>query len=130
MKGQAATELLTLIGIGLLIIIPLFYFTLLHSSQSTSQLLATDAVNTIANNADYLYSLGNQSATTVNVRLPEGLVSASVKGKAIILKLSTSAGVTDVFAVTKANLTGSLPAASGNYLIKLQNINSIINISR
>ena len=121
--------MLTIVGVGLAIILPLFYFSLFYSSQATAQVLASDAVNSIAYSADYLYSLGNQSATTLRIRLPEGIANSAVGSKTILLKLNTTAGTTDVFAVTKANVTGSLPKKSGYYLIKLQNVNSAINIS-
>ena len=129
MKSQIATELLTIVVIGIITTTSLFYLTLYHSSQSTSQILATSAVNTIANSADYLYSIGNQSSITLTLKFPEGIVNTSIVNKTIILKLSTSAGITDIFAVTKANLAGSLPNVSGIYRIKLQNIDNLIKIS-
>ena len=129
MKSQIATELLTIAVIGIIITTTLFYLTLYHSSQSASQVLATSAVNTIANSADYLYSIGNQSSITLTLKFPEGIVNTSIVNKTIILKLSTSAGITDIFAVTKANLAGLLPNVSGIYRIKLQNIDNLIKIS-
>ncbi len=129
MKGQFATEMLTIVVIGLFIIIPLFYFSLFHSSQAASQIVATDAVNSIANTADYLYSLGNQSATTIIIKIPESIVSTAIINKTILLKLQTTAGVQDVFAITKANITGFLPNKTGDYQIKLQNLGNRINIT-
>lgn len=130
MRGQAATEMLTVISIGLLIVIPLFYITLFNSSQSTSQIIASETVNKVASSADYVYALGNESSINLNVRIPPEIVSGLVGSKTILLKLRTNAGTTDIFALTKANVTGTLPTSSGNYLIKLKNINSTINISR
>lgn len=113
-RGQIATEYLLLVGIAFLAIIPIFYYALTSSSQNIKMNEAADFVNTIAKTADIVYALGPGSQDYVKVTLPGGVESISFEGNEITLKLKIFRSISDVFAESKTNLTGSLPITSGS----------------
>ena len=115
MKSQVALEYLIVASIAIAIILPIFYYSFTYSSGSVSFSQAQDAVNTLAKAADYVYSLGVGSKTRVSIIIPNNVVSSSVTDKRILLKIRTSAGVSDMVAFTKANVSGSIPTSYGYY---------------
>ncbi|MHA1872854.1 MAG: hypothetical protein ACTSVB_01960 [Candidatus Heimdallarchaeaceae archaeon] len=119
MKGQVATEYLTIVGIGLFIVTIVFYYTITYSSESVSVNQAKEATDTIANAADYVYSMGVGSQTTIVINLPNRIVESHVENKEILFKLGLKSGITDVYSITKGEVSGSLPTRHGRHYITL-----------
>ena len=119
MKAQAATEYLIMVGVGLLIITTIFYYTMQYSSESISINQAQETTETIAIAADYVYSLGQGSKTRVVVQIPERVIDSYVENNEIGLKVSLRSGIIDVFSVTKGTVSGNIPTFSGRHYIFL-----------
>lgn len=130
MKSQAAFEYLLVIAFGLAVIIPIFYFSIVSSSESVIASQAQDAVNTLAKTADYVYSLGSGSSAKVTITIPQKVVNTTVQDKFILIQLKLSSGISDIKATTTANLTGSIPAEPGTYNIFLNMTEKEVKISR
>ncbi len=76
---------------------------------------------------------GPGAKTVVAVFFPEGIDSNAsrtfVGNKQVQLSLFTGTGNTDVFASTKANVSGTLPTSSGNhFLLVSMNQSGIVEI--
>lgn len=127
-RGQIATEYLILIGVIFLAIIPIFYYALQQSSQNVRMNEANDFVNTIAKTADMVYALGPGSQDYIKVEMPGGVESISINRNEILLKVRIFGGVADIFAYSKANLTGSLTTTSGSHHVSVKNLNGTIQI--
>lgn len=128
-RGQVALEYIILIGALFLALIPIFYYALQQSSQNIRMNEANDFVNTLAATADMVYALGPGSQDRVRVIIPSGVKSISVSGNEILLKLSIFGGVSDIYATTKANLTGELPVRKGICYISVKTLeNGIVQI--
>ncbi len=127
-RGQVAIEYLLLIGVIFLAVIPVFYYALQQSSQDVRMNEASDFVNTLAKTADVVYALGPGSRDYVNVVMPGGVENISIIRNEILLKVKIFGGMADIFAYSKANLTGSLSTISGSRHVSVKNINGTVRI--
>ena len=118
--GQASLEQLVVIAAALTFIAIAFYFASSYSSDSVKIAQSQDAVERLAAGADYVYSLGPGSKDYVTIYIPEDIESMLVNGSRVVFTIRTSAGTTDVFSNTKAELIGSLPAYRGKQKILIQ----------
>jgi len=128
-KAQLSLEFLFIILIGLVILGPIYVFTLSNSSDNIKVSKAQSAVDTMGRNIDYVYSLNKGSVITVDVDVPEGITGYNVTGKQIFYQVGTSVGTTDAFYVTKANLTGTLPTSQGRHTVFLNNTGGGVTIA-
>ena len=119
-RGQSSFEYIIIVGVLLIIIIPFFYYAFSESNSNIKLNQADDAVKAIAGAADSVYSLGPGSKQFVYITIPDGVTSTSVTSKTVQLQISIFGGTSDIYATTKANLTGSLPASKGTYRLSLE----------
>ncbi|MBI2545680.1 hypothetical protein HYV81_00705 [Candidatus Woesearchaeota archaeon] len=123
-RGQVSFEYIVIAGILLVITLPFFYYAFSESNTAIKLNQADDAVKSIARAADTVYSLGPGSKLFVVVSIPDGVQNTSITSKTVQLQLSIYGGVSDIYANTKANLTGSIPTARGTYKLSLEMLNS------
>ncbi|MBI2084715.1 MAG: hypothetical protein HYT70_03855 [Candidatus Aenigmarchaeota archaeon] len=128
MKSQVALEYLFVIGLVTMIILPIFYFSTTNSLDSVRVSQAQDTVDALAKASDYVYSLGVGSSEKISIIIPDGVLESSVQNKTILLRLQLSSGVSDMKAVTKANVTGSVPNATGTYNVIVNMTGSYVEI--
>ncbi len=130
MKSQAALEYMLIVGLVLAILAPLVLYVYQQAEVSTRMQQAEVAVNAIAAAADNLYAQGPGAKSTINVFLPAGYSGGSVSNRTVNIKVFISSTYADVIALSKANLTGSLPASSGYKQIVLEMLSSgLVNVS-
>ena len=130
MKSQTSLEYLIVASFVVAAIIPVFYYTLTYSTDSIRVSQTQDAVNSISKAADFVYSVGEGSSYKIIIALPENIENSSVSRNVISLKLRTSSGSSDIIAITKANVSGSLPIASGVHSILLNMTGSTVTIKQ
>ncbi|MFH0835181.1 MAG: hypothetical protein V1881_02465, partial [Candidatus Micrarchaeota archaeon] len=123
---QAAVEYLSIIALSLAALLPLWYFVS-TSTDSVKQDLrvgsARQAVFKLRDAADLAYAQGSPSEFVVEVNVPESISSAYVSGNEVVLRLEVRGGITDIFAVTTANLTGDISAmqnSQGVHLVRVR----------
>ncbi|HLC59628.1 MAG TPA: hypothetical protein VJH34_03830 [archaeon] len=122
MKAQSAIEYFIIISIGLMIIIPYLVYSnslLLGYKDDSNVNAAKNAVNKLGQNADWVFSQGEPAKITTEVFIPDGLTAIQFINNTIIFKVRTSAGISDIFYTSTANITGLLSIASGYYSITL-----------
>ncbi|MFA4946247.1 MAG: hypothetical protein WC607_01760 [Candidatus Micrarchaeia archaeon] len=111
MRGQAAIEYLVIVALSLAVLLPLWFYVDTNRTQVEGQLrlgYAQQAVNRLRDAADLVYAQGPPAQIYVEVNVPPGIASASVSGRAISLFVNSQWGPNEVYAVTVANVTGSL----------------------
>jgi len=121
-KAQSAIEYFIIISIGLMIIIPYLVYSnslLLGYKDDSNVNAAKNAVNKLGQNADWVFSQGEPAKITTEVFIPDGLTAIQFINNTIIFKVRTSAGISDIFYTSTANITGLLSIASGYYSITL-----------
>jgi len=123
-KSQIATEYILIMGLVLVVTIPLLYYSMSESSINVQLNQAEDAVNTIAKAADTVYSIGPGTKKYVWINMPGGVQSQSTANKTVLIKLYIFKGISDVFAETKADLTGAVPISKGQHNILVEMLES------
>lgn len=131
MKGQTGLEYMIIIAIILAIIIPMASYIWQQNEVVTRTRQAEITANSIASAADSLWAQGPGSKTTLNIFLPDGYsqTESKLSGRLILLKIYTPAGYNDAIAITKANITGSLPSDSGYKQLKLEVAEGRVKVS-
>lgn len=132
MKSQVAIEYLTIIGIGLMILIPVIgYLNNMYISYRDDNRisLAKTTVSKLGNYADWVFSQGPPAKKTVEIYLPEGIEKISFENNTINFRLKTLSGSTDIFYQTIAPINGNLPNGSGYYFVSLVAYEDYVNIT-
>jgi uncharacterized protein (UPF0333 family) len=116
-KGQVSTEYVLIIGMVMLVSLPIIYFALRESNTYIQLNKANDAVLTLAKSADSVYALGPGSKKMISINMPGDVRGYSLANKSVNIQMYVFGGLSDVFATTKADLTGLIPISRGEQRI-------------
>lgn len=132
MKIQVALEYLIIISFALMVLIPYLLY-LQNASQNLKEdnnlVIASNSLKKIGEMADWVFSQGEPARIEVLVQIPPNVEEISFNGKVMNWKVRTSAGLSDIYYISIANLTGNLPTKPGYYKILIQAIENGVNIS-
>jgi len=129
--GQVAMEYLLIASFTLFLISIFIYFGMasLHSSQSEIKTnLAKDTLEKIGQMADWVYSQGEPSRVTFTAFLPDNVYSITIENNVISFKLKNEK-TTDLFYMTRGNLTGSILPLPGNHIFLVEAVQGLVNIT-
>jgi uncharacterized protein (UPF0333 family) len=131
MRGQSSIEYLVIIGIVIITIALTAGLAWQENEISTRINQANIAVKKIAASAENIYAQGPGSKSVISVIVPVGYSSSksSINENQILFVINTPGGEMTVFAITKANVTGSLPTGPGFRNIELKTIEGYVNIT-
>lgn len=101
-KAQFAMEYMLLIGLLLVVLIPILYYSMQNLNYETTSSQATESVNALAKTADTVYSLGPGNKKFVQIAIPSGKMA--IGQNEILLKLEIMGGASDVFQTASAKL--------------------------
>ena len=119
-QGQSSLEYVIIVGLLFVILTPLVYYAVNTSSERIKVSQAEDAVNTIATAANEVYALSPGSKKYVWVAIPGGVQLAQVSNSEVSLTISWGVGTSDIVAITKSPVLGSLPSDKGTYRISVE----------
>jgi len=126
-KAQAAFEYMVIVIIALGFMIPIWLYVTSVKSNTTQELSLSYAKNTVeklASTADLIYSQGAPAKVKVNVYIPDGVIGYLLANYTINLVMVYESTVTDVFAVSRARINGTLPTSEGNYWIQIEAVDN------
>ena len=123
-RGQLSTEYLFITGLVLITIIALFYFSIRQSTISVQMNQAEETVFTLSNAANSVYALGPGAKKFVYVTVPGGTNTITLTNNEININYYINKQNTDVFAETKADLTGSVPISPGTHRLYVKTLDS------
>jgi len=109
-RAQVSLEYMTMLGLSLVIFAGVLYIATTLISTSRTQIdvdTAYRAVQGIKESADFIYVHGHPSKIQSSIHIPSNVEDLSIQGKVVRITLSVGKSFTDVYAVTKANMTGS-----------------------
>jgi len=134
MKGQAAIEYFTIISVALLILIPLVAYLnqlLIGYRDDVRLTQASEAVNKIGENVDWVFAQGPPAKRTIRVYIPDGIESITYPNDDTInFRIKTSAGYSDVYYVTNARLENcNIPTNSGYYYLAIEAFSDHVEIN-
>ena len=122
-RGQVGIEYAALMLFALIALLPIAFFAYQNLGWQNRVAQAQVATARIAAEADLIAAQGAGAKGTVEVFFPDSIDSNSsrtfVNGKQVQLSLLAPNGRNDIFAVTKANVTGTLPSSSGMHTISV-----------
>lgn len=121
-RGQASVEYVIIVGVILVALIPLFFYSLNKVNQEIKISEADDTVNSVANAADIVYSLGTGTRKYIQITIPSGVVESVVNGTLVMLKVNVYGSVSDFYADTIPIISGTLPMEKGTYTIVLESL--------
>ncbi len=138
--GQASLEYMVMLGISLTIFAAILYLTTVLISSSTSQIgvdSALRSVERIKEAADFIYIHGHPSKTRINVQVPSNIEDISIQNHVVKFRIYAGLGYTDIYDVTKGNLTSNLEAIcyggycrEGYYVLNVESTDlGVINIT-
>ena len=130
MRAQVSVEYLIVVGIGLLLLTPVILYatSLLFSSKKELRIeLAEDAVESLAEAADWVYSLGPPSRMELTIYIPEKVNETLIENHTILMKLEDYPS--PISTTTKANVTGNIPVENGYYKVLVIAEENCVNIS-
>ncbi len=131
-KLQSGFEMLLIFGIGIAILTPAFIYAMtarINYSDTYGTSAAQNVVNKIAEAADSIYLQGEPSRIVLNLYFPEKISETSIADKTIMIKLSISPGITDIYQTTDEDVSGTLPTTSGIHKVTIENKGDYISIS-
>ncbi|MBN2250776.1 MAG: hypothetical protein JW724_01705 [Candidatus Altiarchaeota archaeon] len=142
-RGQASLEYMVMLAISLLIFTAIIGFSMNMVSNVKSQLgvdSAFKAVEEIKEASDFIYVHGHPSKIRRNVRMPSNMENLTLSDNFIRISISTGQSYTDIYDVTKANITAvdaidficpEGACRGGSYVLNMESLESgyDVNIS-
>lgn len=141
MPGQASVELISILGISLVVIL---VFSVLSSDflssigVSRNYADARDSVQKLVNAADLVYAQGEGASAVVLVKIPaDSNLSSTLSyigkpsnaaGSVASTVINLRVGSSDVLAVAKETVSGSWPQVSGTYYMRAESKGSYVAI--
>jgi uncharacterized protein (UPF0333 family) len=116
-RGQSGLEYIVLVGIVLVVLIPLIYYSTSTSSEAIKQSQGEDMVWSLANAADEVYVLSPGTKKYVWINVPGNIQDFQINSTEISVTFS---GFGDIVAATKATVVGKIPIARGRYKIPIE----------
>ena len=130
--GQVAFEYMIIVAAVLVFLIPVWTYVSGVQMQAGSELsisYARNAAEQIADTAGLVYSQGPPAKVNMRIYIPSGVEEINIIGKTIVLRVRTTAGVSDVFSISIAEMNGTLPSQEGNYLVTVEAKDGFVQIS-
>ena len=108
-KAQSSLEYMVMLAISLLIF-GVVLFVSMNMLMGYNSQIAVDAsfraVEDIKEATDFVYTHGHPSKISIKVRIPSGIENISISGNLIKMSIATGQSYTDIYDITKANVTG------------------------
>ncbi len=130
-KAQVATEYIIIAGIVMVFLIPLWTYMGGIRDQISIQMMisyAQNAADRLAETAELIYSQGPPAKISIKVYIPGNVEHVKIGNRTVSLGIRTIAGVSDVFARSRAEINGSLPASQGIYWITVEAQEGLVQI--
>lgn len=130
MRAQASLEYLIIVGVALLILTPAIFYAneIINSSKKElRRKIAENTVEIIAENSDWVYSLGEPSMVIVKVYVPELVEYINISQFKVAIKFKDSPEI--ISKSTRANITGFIPSNEGYYNILIKAEKNFVNVS-
>ena len=131
-SGQAALEYMIIISIALVMISPLILRsqeTIGNIQSAKNTVTLGSSLDTIQKGVKLVYSQGEPSKLSFDVKIPPGVVNASVQDTYIYYAIEVNGGEAPYYRFFDFNLTGELPEERGLYTISAKSEGDNVNIS-
>jgi uncharacterized protein (UPF0333 family) len=131
MRAQTAIEYLSIIGIVLVFVIPIWAYLVTLEQQTSTELslsYSKNAARQIADTSSLVYSQGPPAKISFQVYIPIGIENILIDNKNIVFNVSIGPAYTDVFATSTATMNGTLSKEPGYYTIQIIAVDDRVDI--
>ncbi len=131
-KVQVAFEYMIIVGIVIAFLIPVWAYISGVQQRTNTELslsYAKSAAEMVTSTADLVYSQGPPAKVNVMVFMPEGIADVNITNTTIEIKVRVGPANSSVYATSNAELNGTLPTTSGNYLISIEARDNYVQIT-
>jgi len=132
MKAQSSFEYMMVFALAIAFAIPVWvYMSSMQQSagEELSLSYSKNAVNQITSAADLVYTQGSPAKVRLNVYIPSRVEMINITNKTVNFRILTSAGASDVFSESVANMTGTLSNSEGTYWISVESKGNYVQVS-
>jgi hypothetical protein len=131
-KSQIALEYLIVVALAVSILTPILLYanqTLQTQRENNELILARNSVNKIGQTVDWVFSQGFPAKAEIEIYVPRGVEEINISGKTILFRVKTSAGVSDIYYFTLANVTGNISPIPGYTKVNVEALENEIRVS-
>jgi hypothetical protein len=124
MKAQVSVEFMIIFGIALGFAIPVWIYVYSMQQSAGEELsisYAKNAASQIASASDLVYTQGPPAKVRLNVYIPSKTE--------VIFRMASSAGFSDVFSISLAELNGTLSISEGMRWISVESKGDFVQIT-
>jgi len=122
-SGQVSLEFAIIMGFVTLLIIPLisvFYYQVKETNDRVIIEQSYKVAKEIVDEAESVYYMGEPSKSMIKAYIPKHVQSIEISGRSVLFRIKISNSTSDVEAVSRVNLSGSINSAEGLRYIRLQ----------
>jgi uncharacterized protein (UPF0333 family) len=133
MRAQAAMEYLSIIGIVLVFVIPIWAYLITLEQATSSEFslsYSKNAARQIADASSLVYSQGPPAKISFQIYVPAGVENILIDNRSVVFNVSLGPAFTDVFATSTATMNGTLQSNEGYYTIEVISVNSLVQINQ
>jgi uncharacterized protein (UPF0333 family) len=123
LRGQVSLEFAIIMGFVTLLIIPLisvFYYQVKETNDRVIVEQSYKVAKEIVDEAESVYYMGAPSKSMIKAYIPKHVQSIEISGKSVLFRIEISNATSDVEAISRVNLSGSINSAEGLRYIHLQ----------
>ena len=126
MRAQAAFEYMVIVGLVLAFIVPIWVYVATVQQQTQTELAQTYAetsLKKVANAVDLVYVQGPPAKVNTQIVIPAGISNFSVLGtnlNTLYFRIGFGSTASDVVAVTRTRVNGTIPIQEGTYTISVE----------
>lgn len=131
-KAQISMEYMTIVAFVVIITIPLMLIYYTYSAQTSDEINMNQLLQItrkIADTSESVYYLGKPSETTIKVYMPRNIKYVNITDHEISFTIETVAGLSDIVASTKVNVSGTVPISAGIHYINIKAEDYYVNVS-
>ncbi|PIU30446.1 hypothetical protein COT07_00715 [Candidatus Woesearchaeota archaeon CG07_land_8_20_14_0_80_44_23] len=122
-SGQVSLEFAIIMGFVTLLIIPLisvFYYQVKETNDRMIVEQSYKVAKEIVDEAESVYYMGAPSKSMIKAYIPNHVQSIEISGRSVLFRIEISNATSDVEAISRVNLSGSINSAEGLRYIHLQ----------
>ncbi len=132
MRSQISLEYIVLVSAILFVLVPLWSYFLSYYNSAKEEIslsYARDLVDSVRDMADFVHAQGGPAKVLLKVHVPNNVLSINLTENRVSVFLSLSSGITEIYAESRANLTGYVPTSPGDYLLSLEAMEGYVNVT-
>jgi len=123
-KAQVSVEYIILVGVLLIVLIPLFYYSLTNASEKVKLSQAENTILTLAKTVSEVTALSPGTKKYATISIPGGVQSTMINGSEITLTFIKGGKNSDYTSVVRAIVVGNIPTQKGIYRIPVELLES------